>query len=107
MMHMEFTKLLNENIDTNVKIYINANLCISCGICEEVCPFGLPARNSKNKYEISQPELCTECSACSRNCPVQAIFLEEAKGCGCLWNIKGRNKSKLEGNNECGDNCCG
>lgn len=107
MMHMEFTNIINENIDMNVKIYINENICISCGICEEVCPFGLPERNSKNKYEITRPDLCTECSACSRNCPVEAIFLKEVKGCGCLWDVKRRNKSKLDGNSDCGDSCCG
>ena len=106
MMHMEFTKLINKNIDTSAKIYINPSLCISCGICVEVCPFGLPERNSENKYEIPRPDLCTECSACSRNCPVEAIFLKEVKGCGCLWNVKARLKSKLEGNSDCGDNCC-
>ena len=105
---MEFTNLINKNIDTNAKIYINPSLCISCGICVEVCPFGLPERNSENKYEIPRPDLCTECSACSRNCPVEAIFLkEEVKGCGCLWNVKARLKSKSDGNGDCGDNCCG
>ena len=103
---MELINIINENVDANAKIYINPSLCISCGICEEVCPFGLPERNFKNKYEIPQPELCTECSACSRNCPVQAIFLKEVKGCGCSWNVKARLKSKLEGNSVCRDNCC-
>ncbi|MHA1476413.1 MAG: 4Fe-4S binding protein, partial [Promethearchaeota archaeon] len=54
-----------------------------------------------------RPDLCTECSACSRNCPVEAIFLKEVKGCGCLWNVKARLKSKSDGNGDCGDNCCG
>jgi len=104
---MEFTKLINKNIDTNAKIYINPSLCISCGICVEVCPFGLPERNSENKYEIPRPDLCTECSACSRNCPVEAVHLKEVKGCGCLWNVKARLKFKSDGNGDCGDNCCG
>jgi len=100
---MELRNIKNKKIDTNVKIYIDENLCISCGICEEICPFGLAERNIRNKYEITKPDLCTECSACSRNCPVQAIFLQERKGCGCLWDIKNRKK----GNDYCGDSCCG
>jgi NAD-dependent dihydropyrimidine dehydrogenase PreA subunit len=72
----------------NIKIMIKEPECTGCGLCAEVCPFGLPQPHGNGKFEISHPELCTECSACQRNCPVNAIILNEQKGCGCLWNAR-------------------
>ena len=89
------------------KIFINPDLCINCGICGEICPFGLPKPNSAEKFEILEPELCTECSACKRNCPTMAIVLQEKKGWGCLWNARAVAKNPKI--NDCSDNtsCCG
>ena len=94
-------------VQTIAKISIDQDLCIKCGICVEVCPFGLIQKTSDHRYIIPHPELCTECSACKKNCPVDAILLIEQKGCGCLWNVKARKK----GIGNCGDSdqdksCC-
>ena len=85
-----------------IKIYIDPSKCSGCGLCGEICPFGLPAMNISGKYEIKIPEHCTECSACQRNCPTQAIVMQERKGCGCLWDARKR----LNGKNN-SVNCCG
>lgn len=82
------------------RIFISASACTGCGLCGELCPFGLPLPNDSGKYEIRQPELCTECSACYRNCPTQAIMMQEQKGCGCLWDARQRAK------NPDGNSCC-
>ncbi len=84
-----------------LKIYINQSKCIGCGICDDVCPFGLPKLNAIGKYEIIRMDLCTECSACKRNCPTQAIIMNERKGCGCLWNVKARKNAAKS----CCDDC--
>ena len=81
----------------NIKIMIKEPECTGCGLCAELCPFGLPQKNESGKFEILYPEFCTECSACKRNCPVNAIVLNEQKGCGCLWNA--RSVIKNEKNN--------
>jgi len=73
-------------------IYIDPTLCIGCGLCTEVCPFGLPKPTENNKFSIRDVHLCTECSACKRNCPVGAIFMQEQEGCGCLWDVRRRRK---------------
>ncbi len=78
----------------NTKIFIDSSKCTGCGLCGEICPFGLPVPNSNGKFEISDPKLCTQCSACSRNCPTQAIVMQEVEGCGCLWNARARAKDK-------------
>lgn len=83
------------------KISINPDLCTGCGICGEICPFGLPQPNDNNKFEIFEPERCTECSACKRNCPTMAILLQEKKGCGCLWNARALAKNPQN------NSCCG
>lgn len=108
---------LQEIIGTAVatkRIVIYETICNGCGLCGEVCPFGLPQPNDSGKYFISAPELCTECSACKRNCPTQAIMLNEQQGCGCLWDARGRAKNEkkgLSGSSGCGcaptaTNCC-
>lgn len=83
------------------KISINPDLCTGCGICGEVCPFGIPNPNNEGKYEMIEPERCTECSACKRNCPTMAIILQERKGCGCLWNARAVAKNPQN------NSCCG
>lgn len=77
-----------------IKIFIEPSRCTGCGLCGEVCPFGLPKPNNNGKFEINNPEFCTECSACSRNCPTQAIIMQEIEGCGCLWNARARAKNE-------------
>ncbi len=85
----------------NIRILIDQKLCTGCGLCGEVCPFGLPQPIENGKYIISDVNLCTECSACKRNCPVQAISMYEQKGCGCLWDARQRIKNKGSTNSCC------
>ncbi len=87
----------------NLPVYINPGKCIACGICAEVCPFGLPERTVDNKYQIYNVERCTECSACQRNCPAGAVVMHEIEGCGCLWDAAQRSK---DGQGKCESNCC-
>jgi NAD-dependent dihydropyrimidine dehydrogenase PreA subunit len=86
---------------SNVRILIDQQLCTGCGLCGEVCPFGLPQPIENGKFKITDVNLCTECSACKRNCPVQAIIMLEQKGCGCLWDTRQRIKKKGSMNSCC------
>ena len=82
-----------------IHISIDSSKCTGCGLCGELCPFGLPKANESGKFGIPEPDLCTECSACQRNCPTQAIIMQEHLGCGCLWDSKRRLKNT---NDSCG-----
>lgn len=84
-------------------IKINPILCIRCGLCTEVCPFGLPQRTPEGGYTIINPQKCIECSACFRNCPTQAILLKVKYGCGCLWNVKALESQKKQNSCDCSD----
>ncbi len=86
------------------RVRINETACTGCGICAEVCPFGLPVRSDTGKFTIPRPDLCTECSACKKNCPEKAVVMQEQKGCGCLWDVTRRRISKGKGT---GGSCCG
>jgi len=62
---------------------VNEALCIGCGACEEVCPFGAIELKEEEKQleEIMlrtrksyvNPALCKGCGACIPECPVSAM----------------------------------
>ena len=58
-------------------------------------------QQEKNYCRDRNLEKCTECSACFRNCPTQAIMMQEQKGCGCLWDARQRAKGSQQ------NSCCG
>lgn len=49
---------------------INEQLCVNCGICVSVCPFGA-AINESGRTWIN--DNCTECGTCADRCPTGAI----------------------------------
>ncbi len=58
------------------KIYVIEEKCVSCSICESVCPFGaiemvdgIPHFN----------DACTFCGACVEECPEEAIVIEQER----------------------------
>ena len=67
-------------IDDVVTLKLDHDLCIGCGICEQVCPHEVFAIID-GKAKIIALDNCMECSACARNCPVDAISVEAGEGC--------------------------
>ncbi len=51
----------------------DADLCIGCGQCVEVCPQGAREMSDDKKGILAHPELCTACRACLVQCPTGAI----------------------------------
>ena len=55
-------------------IRIASKSCILCRKCEKVCPYDAISFNGR--WMIVDPEKCTGCGTCVRNCPTNIIFLE-------------------------------
>ncbi len=55
------------------KIYVIKDRCVSCNICESVCPFG--AIEMVDGYPEFN-DACTFCGVCVENCPENAIVIE-------------------------------
>nr|MDO8133821.1 CoB--CoM heterodisulfide reductase iron-sulfur subunit A family protein [Candidatus Njordarchaeum guaymaensis] len=52
---------------------VDEDLCIGCGLCEEICPYGAP-RIENQKSEIREI-LCRGCGSCAAECPRRAITM--------------------------------
>jgi len=61
--------------DIMALLVIDAEACIGCGVCVEVCPFG--ALDLIEGVAVVD-EKCTACKACVPDCPVDALSLPEA-----------------------------
>ncbi|MBP6940508.1 MAG: 4Fe-4S binding protein [Syntrophorhabdaceae bacterium] len=53
---------------------IDAELCIGCKRCIEVCP--PQTIYIQDEKAIVDPEFCEECGFCAAECPVNAILIE-------------------------------
>jgi len=51
---------------------INQDRCVSCGVCQEVCPGGAITQDDASLYTIEQ-RYCLQCSECRENCSQQSI----------------------------------
>ena len=58
----------------------NADKCVGCKCCTEVCPHGVFDIENK-KAQITDKDLCMECGACALNCPAKAIEVNAGVGC--------------------------
>ena len=56
-----------KNIDKNIRQTVKNNLCISCGICEGICPVKAIKATGKGKMVVDKN--CTNCGLCKSYCP--------------------------------------
>ncbi|MCC7491722.1 MAG: 4Fe-4S binding protein [Fimbriimonadaceae bacterium] len=50
---------------------IDADLCLSCGACADVCPE--ESITEGDGHYVIDPEQCSDCGACESECPEEAI----------------------------------
>jgi len=55
---------------------VDPNLCSSCGVCTEICPYSAPKFNAKTGKAEIQPALCKGCGLCTASCRSGAIHLK-------------------------------
>lgn len=58
---------------TDAKFTVDADACIRCGKCREVCPVGNIDCSDGNPPRWLHNGLCTTCFACYHHCPAHAI----------------------------------
>jgi heterodisulfide reductase subunit A len=54
--------------------HVNQDLCIGCGLCQEICPY--QAMTIQNKKSKTIPALCGGCGTCASTCPEHAITMK-------------------------------
>ena len=54
--------------------------CVGCTMCTIVCPHEVFRMEAKKALLVAR-DMCMECGACMRNCPVNAITVEAGEGC--------------------------
>lgn len=88
-----------------------AQLCIGCGLCSEVCPHGVFGLDG-GVAVLLRPDDCMECGACQLNCPTGAIKVDSGVGCAAAMiyaALRGETKQGLSVATCCGptpSSCC-
>ena len=66
--------MANRKVKTEaITAVVNEDLCIGCGLCEEICPYGAP-KIEEGKSKILEI-LCRGCGSCAAECPRRAITM--------------------------------
>jgi heterodisulfide reductase subunit A len=54
--------------------YIDQNLCVGCGLCISICPYGAIEKDEKELTRVNEV-LCKGCGTCAASCPERAITM--------------------------------
>ena len=62
-----------------MRVVVDEEICIGCGLCAETCSDVFEMNDDKVRVEVDEvPEDVTEsCKEAVENCPVEAIQIEE------------------------------
>ena len=57
---------------------VDQELCVACGSCVKVCPFGAIAVQ-QGLFAAVNPEKCVGCGKCAKECPATVIDIVEVE----------------------------
>ena len=89
-------------LENVVTLELNAEKCIGCGLCAEVCPHGVFVVEARKALVVDR-DACIECGACAGNCPVEALTVKA--GVGCASAIINSWLTGEEPSCDCGGSC--
>jgi heterodisulfide reductase subunit A len=77
----------NKKVRTDaITAFVDEELCIGCGLCEEICPYGAP-KVEEGKSKIREI-LCRGCGSCAAECPKRAITMRHYRDDQILAQVK-------------------
>jgi heterodisulfide reductase subunit A len=56
------------------------SLCMGCGVCVDICPYGARYIDERHKVVKIRPLLCDSCGSCVAVCPNDASYLRDFQG---------------------------
>jgi len=59
---------------------VHESLCMGCGVCVDVCPYGARYIDERQKVVKIRPFLCDSCGSCVAVCPNDASYLRDFMG---------------------------
>ena len=62
-----------------MRVFVDEETCIGCGLCAETCPEVFEMDDDKARVKVDEvPDEATEsCKEAAENCPVEAIQIED------------------------------
>ncbi len=77
----------NRKVKTDaITAVVDEELCIGCGLCEEICPYGAP-KIEEGKSKVREI-LCRGCGSCAAECPKRAITMRHYGDDQILTQVK-------------------
>ncbi len=62
-----------------MKVNLDSDKCVMCGMCEIVCPHAVFSSETGTLLIQNETD-CIECGACQINCPTNALFVKSGVG---------------------------